>query len=206
MDLFFSFQHEHFANVIVLRHQNWSFWYFSCDFNFNFTTECEENTFATSATLRCSSWGAQVLKPWIITRGEGELQSLRPPSHEALQSSEEPLHLGLLTFPVAVSLIYHSQCKGDIILQSSLTMRSSSDQSWRRLTCRKICLRKWILSSSFTSHNATIYWEPPPPPPISSFAILLAKWTEWHKMFIMEYCQKWNVTGLMLYMLERTIN
>lgn len=53
---------------------------------------------------RCSSRGAEILWSRAHARRHGEPQCVRPCAHEAVQSPEEPLHLRLLSLPLAVSV------------------------------------------------------------------------------------------------------
>lgn len=80
-----------------------------------------QHHFTLLLVLRCCTRGAQVLWAWASAWRQSKPECLWPCAHEAVQSSEEPVHIWLLSLSLAVSVFVVMQKLIIILLNCSLT-------------------------------------------------------------------------------------
>lgn len=80
-----------------------------------------QHHFTLLLVLRCCTRGAQVLRAWASAWRQSKPECLWPRAHEAVQSSEEPLHMWLLSLSLDVSVFVPIQKLITILLTCLLT-------------------------------------------------------------------------------------
>lgn len=80
-----------------------------------------QHHFTLPLIFRCCTRGAQVLRAWASAWCQSKPECLWPCAHEAVQSSEEPVHIWLLSLSLAVSVFVFIQDLIIILLNCSLT-------------------------------------------------------------------------------------
>lgn len=109
MQLAFGFPLENMEVVVSILEQMLLHYDYGFDRSFTgwvLLTVCphRQHHFTLLLDLRCCTRGAEVLRGWASARRQCKPECLWPCAHEAFQSSEELVHIWLLSLPLAVSV------------------------------------------------------------------------------------------------------
>lgn len=109
MQLAFGFPLENMEVVVSILEQMLLHYDYGFDRSFTgwvLLTDCphRQHHFTLLLDLRCCTRGAEVLRAWASARRQSKPECLWPCAHEAFQSSEELVHIWLLSLPLAVSV------------------------------------------------------------------------------------------------------